>query len=1251
MLMVCLIPKQVSAQLLQENFDTYTCADIACGGNFNIDDNDCLSDWVWWYGTPSIINNTVSVPAPDNHLYLHFNNTITGVQGVEGAIATLPQQGEAGDILSLSFEVLQYALTSQPANYLLNIYIADGVQGDQWSMPICLEPQPSLAGETIQLLGSYSVNQFNGINWVDINIDSVCAEIPYSQLIFATVYDGSSGTSSGAVYVDDILLTLDAEAVQLSPPTVTVDAVVPDLCDEGNTISVTYKICAEQDITVEIDASANLSVTAQPASQTINIAAGTCEEITIVYTEASDLADGSIIEFTLDLETNIQNSLCEVPSVESTFSHTYEKVCFSEYPCLEEGSGFTLVPAGDFSTLINDGYLLPSAQAVSQPQKLLFEGDVLMDEFDYTFAAGSELYFAPGVELDVDENKTLEIYSSTLQGCDKLWKGIKLNLRSYLRLEESTISDALYAIEALNLCRFTLFKNDFVDNYIGLYQPDEGSISSVTQVDFPMIFNTFITSEFGLLPPYEDQPVTSISGGIGRAGIVLDNCRSLQIGMPIFTFQPIGNDFENLQNGIISFNSDITVAGPLIKDMVGNFDATLTSFPGINGDFQQLQGFGIFSDGDESSSLKVEKGRIEDMVRGIHVQSTGNSVVEVTETEFIDLQDGIIMASWHGIFDINIKDNNPVQFRQYGVGYFNQSGIIEALNVEDNTITQTSGSENYPLMAGVRLSNQFWQEVRANVFSNTITALEFGCDGIHLDRCRNSIVEGNDIDHIGTQSGFFRGGPTGVFVEEGESNFIFSNVIDYAITGGQAISRGIEAINHPAGVYCCNSTDGHTQGLRFKGNSPGSIRQNELNTHDIGLLCEENTAIGLQEHPGNQWLGTYSGASARHLGTETFVFLSRYRVQGAQGSILYPNGIDVPNSTIQWFQPFSGQAADSCAVDDGCSVFVGEGEKTRLDSLLLIGSFGNELVMDWRLKRSLYQKLKAYPSLRTEHPALDTFYNDYTGHTLETLDSLERGHSSLFALTTAEQEAWSANRDSVAMLYADLDDVYEDLHNATTALDSAALFEEFRVLDSLLGVTMATRRAWALQWQEESVLDAIDLAAYGQGASDSLLAADLELQVYQLLLSNIAQGDWVLDSLQLDTLAGIANQCPDIGGPGVLHARAVLSAYQSTSYNDSLFCSVQQLIALPENTSIRMELTAGLQVFPNPAQERVNLQWETDARQVQVYSAVGQLMAQHPLEEASRYFELSLEGYAKGLYFLTLHLKDGTSSTVRLIKQ
>lgn len=571
-------------------------------------------------------------------------------------------------------------------------------------------------------------------------------------------------------------------------------------------------------------------------------------------------------------------------------------------------------------------------------------------------------------------------------------------------------------------------------------------------------------------------------------------------------------------------------------------------------------------------------------------------------------------------------------------------------DVEDNTITQIKGGY-YPLMAGVRLSNEF-SLIRPNIMSNTIQAREIGCDGIRLDRCRFSFVGENDIDHVGLQSGAFRGGPSGIFVEEGESNFIFSNVIDYAITGGQATSRGIEAVNHPQGVYCCNSTDGHTQGLRFKGNSPGSIRQNELNIHDIGLLCEENTAIGLQEHPGNQWLGAYSDASARHLGTETFVFLSRYRVQGSQGSILYPNGIDVPNSAIQWFQPFSGQAADSCAVDDGCSVFVGEGEKTRLDSLLLTGAFGSELVMDWRLKRSLYQKLKAYPSLRTEHSELDTFYDEYTGHTLETLDSLERGHNNhLFALTAAEQEAWSANRDSVAMLYADLDGVYEDLHNATTAVDSAALFDEFRVLDSLLGVTMATRRAWALQWQEESVLDAIDLAAYGQGASDSLLAADLELQVYQLLLSNIAQGDFVLDSLQLDTLAGIANQCPDIGGPGVLHARAVLSAYQSTSYNDSLLCSVQQLIAVPGGTKVRAEQVAGLQIFPNPAQERVNLQWETDARQVQIYSTTGQLMAQHPLEEASRYLELSLEGYAKGLYFLTLHLKDGSSSTIKLIKQ
>ncbi|WP_425422098.1 T9SS type A sorting domain-containing protein [Phaeodactylibacter xiamenensis] len=205
--------------------------------------------------------------------------------------------------------------------------------------------------------------------------------------------------------------------------------------------------------------------------------------------------------------------------------------------------------------------------------------------------------------------------------------------------------------------------------------------------------------------------------------------------------------------------------------------------------------------------------------------------------------------------------------------------------------------------------------------------------------------------------------------------------------------------------------------------------------------------------------------------------------------------------------------------------------------------------------------------------------------------------------------------------------------------------------ESLLSLTMATRRAWALQWQEASVLNAMDLTAYGQGATDTLLAADLELQVYQLLLSNVAQGDWVLDSLQLDTLKGIANQCPDIGGPGVLHARAVLSAYQSTSYNDSLLCSVKQLIAQPGNTTIRSEQVAELKVFPNPAQAQVTLQWAADARQLQIYGATGQFMAQYPLEGAARNFELSLEGYPKGLYFLALKLSDGSSSTIKLIKQ
>jgi hypothetical protein len=97
---------------------------------------------------------------------------------------------------------------------------------------------------------------------------------------------------------------------------------------------------------------------------------------------------------------------------------------------------------------------------------------------------------------------------------------------------------------------------------------------------------------------------------------------------------------------------------------------------------------------------------------------------------------------------------------------------------------------------------------------------------------------------------------------------------------------------------------------------------------------------------------------------------------------------------------------------------------------------------------------------------------------------------------------------------------------------------------------------------------------------------------------------------------------------------------------------VQQLIAQPGNNTIRSEQrVTGLKVFPNPAQEQVNLQWETDASQLQIYSATGQFMAQYPLEGVARNFELSLEGYPKGLYFLALKLRDGSSSTIKLIKQ
>lgn len=75
----------------------------------------------------------------------------------------------------------------------------------------------------------------------------------------------------------------------------------------------------------------------------------------------------------------------------------------------------------------------------------------------------------------------------------------------------------------------------------------------------------------------------------------------------------------------------------------------------------------------------------------------------------------------------------------------------------------------------------------------------------------------------------------------------------------------------------------------------------------------------------------------------------------------------------------------------------------------------------------------------------------------------------------------------------------------------------------------------------------------------------------------------------------------------------------------------------------------GLSVFPNPVADNINLNFEGDLVELQIFSLTGQLVKSTNVHQQGK--ALNLSGLSKGVYFICITLSDGRKITERIIKK
>lgn len=270
-------------------------------------------------------------------------------------------------------------------------------------------------------------------------------------------------------------------------------------------------------------------------------------------------------------------------------------------------------------------------------------------------------------------------------------------------------------------------------------------------------------------------------------------------------------------------------------------------------------------------------------------------------------------------------------------------------------------------------------------------------------------------------------------------------------------------------------------------------------------------------------------------------------------------------------------------------------------------------------RQRLFDVLKHYPGLTTSYNVLDTFYNDFTGTTIDTLWQIE-------------DKIREAAAQPLLLWYAD---TTGDTTGAQ--LDPDALDQK----DSLL-------------IQAENLNDAIvpanDIESNHQKIN--------ELRIAYLKQHRAAIiGD--MAPAHLDALEAVAAQCPLQGGLAVYQARGWLTQLQADTI--AYDTCTQVFLAPYDTTSPRKPVIepmlddqagADIALYPNPAKDRVHVAWtlpEGVSGTIEIFNATGARVGQEQISGARGATTIDASAWSAGVYVCRYIGSDGAVRNHKLV--
>lgn len=825
----------------------------------------------------------------------------------------------------------------------------------------------------------------------------------------------------------------------------------------------------------------------------------------------------------------------------------------------------------------------------------------------------------------VNTSSYLYLDNTDITACEDMWKGIHLmNYQTGIRMFDSSISDAQYAIWMEFGTYAHAERSEFFNNYDGIYikEPCAGCFNLVTLELSGCLFSTLGA---GLKTPYPGQ--TPAPGSIGFAGIDA-HTTYLNIASPGLNGD---NVFRNMNHGFRTIKTSLNISEARFEgikpDPAYGTSQYLgsaiyaTGYGGVYGLKQVGKGTAAndpvtFHDcrtaiWTESMNLRTMNNKIEGpfAVTGITARYGGGRITDIHDNKMDVMLSAIDLLFNDGATSLSVFDNDL----EFGITTTNGLMMFPGINVQE----MNGNNANSVIRNNTLKCRGAWRGMQLNAASGYVisenhielTQQPFNRSGINLQGCSQLRVNCNTVVGQTNWNNWSVSHPsqTGIRHSMGDNNYLGCNYVDFA-----------------------------RQGITFNGFSPATeLQGNNFGVHDIGLLLTQNSLIGGQAHKGNIWNAQATTWDAQwDISSATSIFT----VNSSN-----PLCVPVNRTPSNWFF-FTLQANDECSIFmpqcPAVQVQGGGGQRSAaLDEAVMLGTIQNGIYTDeteLTLAYELYLALIKDPALYSGGPYTADFITLMENSVADGLKDVELPRKELYDVPGPVLASVLQNEADIVVLVDQLKTAVGQLaagglspaQEAALQADIASWQQSVENLNTYNTTAMANLDA----------ARAVEAQALENGAA-SLASTELieqnAKQVNEIYLNTIAvTGEGlVFDASQAATLFSIASQCPLLGGNPVYQARSMYTLVdEEADFDDALIC-VASGFALKD----AYVLGQRVMVYPNPNRDgqlnfRVTGLDESVEHSctIMLFDLQGQLVLQQSVKTGSALVDVS--SLAQGLY-------------------